>query len=522
LGAGPLSRQFVSNPLETLFRRFHDSKDEARPENCFAAFVSPEGMLELDYLGMARICGAPALAGPGLEELAEFQQFTRRNALGGATGQRLEEFFEAPMTVGFRDTLRYALGSRHPELGWEQASSLIQESLARQAQESFLPPVMHCLTPDPAMGRQRLVAVRHQNDIVVSALVPFFMGQFGPVLARQISRDTARSLIHCALQSFHDRAEGGRAELLVRKGLLYRHGATTRDSWEAILGPDGGQARDAGLFTRPLAHRFMTALEREGDRAEVLQALVKTLSSYIRKGGVLQSRAEKLRFLGVPHRVCVLLDQTAIPRRPAYNEGILSPLANLWLPESQALLNASPELLEKLLAFFVLAFRYSLETGRHLELAPPRTFKDMVLLGHWGYLAESLRVSTGRSPEGQSVSAVHFLSTPDLVSPRAEDARALGGRTRVGFGASMVDSGLQRSIGMVSSRLAAAASLGKNRPSVVDPARGVDMVHLVAREAIRGGLETLRDVSGDVVDGFFRVLGASRSGRRRGRKTEEK
>jgi hypothetical protein len=48
------------------------------------------------------------------------------------------------------------------------------------------------------------------------------------------------------------------------------------------------------------------------------------------------------------------------------------------------------------------------------------------------------------------------------------------------------------------------------------------MVHLVAREAIRGGLETLRDVSGDVVDGFFRVLGASRSGRRRGRKTEEK
>ncbi len=73
------------------------------------------------------------------DDLASFQRFVRTNPLTRTMEDQLEDFFSSPITVGLRDTVRWAMGSRHPDLGWERARQTLMRAFERHQQENFLP-----------------------------------------------------------------------------------------------------------------------------------------------------------------------------------------------------------------------------------------------------------------------------------------------------------------------------------------------------------------------------------------------
>lgn len=447
--------------------------------------------------GMAWSSGAPDFS-----VLRDRQVEIRQRPLSDELEARLSRFFSAPMTIGIRDVMRYVLGSRHPGAGWALARSVILDCGARHASENFVLPELLYYSLDSFASKGRLDSARRYNATVVSALVPCLMGQFGAELRQKLDREKAKVLIDAALACYHEAGAGSR----VRATFLAASGQRTAEPFyfmEGRVGPDA-------WLTCLSIHRpeLLGLMDHLGtaDLMNLRSAVLKVLVDYRRHRGVKDGLGKRLRYRRLPWNSYRFVQRPPGERKGAVLEASFT-LDRLWFGGQRHYLETVPELSEKLLLFFLLVYREMLETGHMLDLSPRNKLKDLVFLGYWGHLSDKVRIQIWRDPAGVRSASVFVSKVTDdpTLSLLTTPLRLLP-RTSVDLARSLVESGLQRSIGLMVSLVL--ASRGEPLASAHIPVsrKAVDLLPHLTRTAVLGGLETFRNVAADSTRGVLSLL----------------
>ncbi|MBM4371840.1 MAG: hypothetical protein FJ098_09310, partial [Deltaproteobacteria bacterium] len=165
---------------------------------------------------------------------------------------------------------------------------------------------------------------------------------------------------------------------------------------------------------------------------------------------------------------------------------------------------------EKLLVYFVLAYRYYVDTGFVVDLRPRNAGRDLFLYGIWGYLTENLLVVLWKDPGGVRRADVRFVDNRDQFKEfrRDQDRTSPVGlaRTAVRLTNQVTEPSLRRSIGIFADQVRRAGQGEPERPaSFVERVqrKGLDMLQAVAHDVVGQVFENGRVVVDDVVDDLF-------------------
>jgi len=134
--------------------------------------------------------------------LSEFQRYVRRNPLTPSMEERFAGFFENPLTVGVRDTLRWLKGSRHPRMPWETARGFLRRAFDRWGQESFVLPEITYYTYDTSRTATDLARLFAHNAEVARAFAAEIDGVL-PESARPSFRALGGLKLAFQLLDFH-------------------------------------------------------------------------------------------------------------------------------------------------------------------------------------------------------------------------------------------------------------------------------------------------------------------------------
>ncbi len=448
-------------------------------------------------------------------DLVEYQRFVRRNPLTRNMEELLSSFFQAPITVGVRDTVRWALGSRHPDIGWDKARETIFRCFERHGGESFLPVEVCYYSVAPGIPDAELARLLAANERVVAG----FASELEGALAGKGFLNVERSVL----------------VRLARQVLDFHHGYPLfeLEPYQGLLSLSSMKlafrvATAFGLFFSgiPLRERensnlrvlerrpgellsFLAGLDAD-ERHLLVGAVDGALRRYIRSKGVPGPGGERLKFSRIARTFYSFQERADYPSREKGTVEELFTLEKLHVAPYRDLLTSLPELAEKLTVFFTLVHRYYKDTSFVPDLRPSNAGRDIFLLGIWGYVSENLLITIWRDGKGERHADLSFVDNKDQFKEyrRAEDRRAPVGVAKhaLRLTGSLVEPAMLRSIGLFT-ELAEAnhRSAAPSRLPVVDKfsTKGLDILQEVLHSGIEQFFDNTKSAVEDAVDDFF-------------------
>ena len=451
-------------------------------------------------------------------ELRAFQDFVRTNPLSRVMDDQLEAFFSAPITVGVRDTVRFAMGSRHPDLGWESARQTIMSSFERQRTENFLPAEITYYGIDFNQDLEKTRDLLALNDRVAEGFAALldeqlrtrgFLG-LEAVVMKRIARQVLDYHHGYALYDLEP------YQGLLSVSTLKMAARVSTDLSLALAGIPLHQRRNtrlARLQTRPGDLRGLVARMDEAEQDTFFGALEAALAHYVRRGGVTDGTGNIWTYHPLPRTFYSFQERADFPSRARGTVEETFTLEELQQPPRNALLQTVPGLAEKLTVFFVLVHRYYKDTGFLPDLRPRNAGRDIFLLGIWGQISDNLLITVRRTDDGEVHTDLSFVDNKDQFKEyrRNEDRRAPVGIAKhaMRLTGSLVEPALLRSIGLFT-ELAYDNERGaeRSRASLVEmySTKGLDIVHEVIHSGIEQVFDNGKVVVEDVVDDLFTGL----------------
>ena len=450
--------------------------------------------------------------------LTRFQSFMREHPMDVLMTERLRTFFDASMTVGARDVLRWMEGSRHPDLGWKAAEGVLKSCFATHGHENFLPPEINYYTQSIALDAaesRRIDAVnRDASNAFARCMVerlPFVWTADVP--DAELNEAAAGILdLHFDYPLFEVEPYSGiLSTTSMRLALRVAVGATLHLT--GIEVPERRNPMTPALAERSRAVAAFLGRLTEEQRSEACNEINRMLWEVAVRGGiptpdgtVLPYRRQDRTFYSFQEKA-----QHALEGRARVEEMLT--LEEMVSPQGEDILKRHPDLARQLTVFFTLAYRYFLDTGHVPDLRPDDAGMDLFVRGIWGYKTRNVLVITGHAPDGRPVSAVRFVDNKDQFKQyrRWEDRQRPLGLIKYGMRmvAPVVQPAMERSLGMYVARVAATDGVkGNGVPDVPEA------LSRATREVLRSGVDAvlshseafLNDLIDDTADGIERTL----------------
>jgi len=490
----------------------------APPEDdLFLSFVDEVGG---DHLRMSLydvLSGDPYFKGKvgSYDELVDYQRFVRRNPLTRNMEELLSSFFQAPITVGVRDTVRWALGSRHPDIGWDKARETIFRCFDQHGEESFLPVEVCYYAVDQGLSATDLAGLLEHNERVVTGFAADLEGALAGKGFLNVERPVLVRLARQVLDFHHGyplfELEPYQGVLSISTLKLAVRIATAFGLLFSKLPLRERENNNLHSLERRPGEvlSFLTSLDQE-ERTLLLQALEVSLRRYVQGKGMPAAGGGRLRFRRVPRTFFSFQERADHPCRVKGTVEDMFTLEKLHEPPCRDLLTSLPELAEKLTVFFTLVHRYYKDTSFVPDLRPSNAGRDILLLGIWGYVSENLLITLWRDGKGERHADLSFVDNKDQFKEyrRSEDRRAPLGVAKhaLRLTGSLVEPAMLRSIGLFA-ELAEANSRGSapSRLPVADKfaAKGLDILQEVIHSGIEQFFDNSKSTIEDVVDDFF-------------------
>lgn len=518
LGYGAPEDQFAPDVLQGIRNAVTGRDEPAGPDGTFLVVEGQDGRQRRDAYRILKDDPYFTHDVGDFAALARFQSFVREHPMDVGTTERLRTFFDASMTVGARDILRWAEGSRHPDLGWPAAEGVLKSCFASHGRENFLPPEINYYTRsfelDAAETRRLDAANRDTSEAFARWMVerlPFAWTAAVP--------DSELNAVAAGILELHfdyplfevEPYSGLVSTAAMRLALRLAVGATLHLS--GVIVPERRNP-----LTPVLAERSRTVagfLDRltEEQRSEACNEVNSMLWEVALRGGVPATEGRVLPYRRLDRTFYSFQEkaQFALEGRARVEEMLT--LEEMASARGEELLARHPELRRQLVVFFVLAYRYFLDTGHVPDLRPDDAGMDLFVRGIWGFKTRNVLVVTGSAPDGRPVSAVRFVDNKDQFKQyrRWEDRQRPLGLVKYGLRmvAPLVQPAMERSIGIFVAREAAAEGVkGNGVPDVPEA------LAKATREVLRSGVDAalshtqafLHDLIDDTADGVEKAL----------------
>lgn len=513
LGCGSKEQQFAPDCLGEIISALRKEGRARRPDdavflviedgetNCF----SVTDFLEKDPYLTRRL--------PDLKSLFDFQRHIRAFPIDANLRERLMSFFEAPITVGFRDVLRWLEGSRHPDIKFVEAEEIIRMCFQRHGHESFLPPEINYYTISSQYDEQSVRAIKEANEKAIRAFASWFIAKAPLAWTTKKSQDEILALSKAILEAHHDYPSydvepysgilsTATAKLALRVllyGAIFLAGVQLPERRTAINENLASRIKEVAKFLEGLPGT---------DRERFFDLVNSMLFEAIIRGGVPTRDGGLAKFTRLDRTFYSFQEKA---QYPITKDGELVEVLTLEdLIEGRfGTIDSHPDVLEKLVVLFVLIYRYFLDTGHVPDLRPDDAGRDLFLKGIWGYKTRNVIISTGFDRNRKPISVVRFVDNKDQFkqySPILDKDRPLGlAKYGLRLVHSLVEPAMQRSIGLFTSFVAARQGFASGRsPSFAQKASRI--INHVLKEAVDGAFVHLQAVVHDLIDDATRGI----------------
>jgi hypothetical protein len=507
LGYGTKEQQFAPDCLGELISALQENETEKRPETPVFLVIEDGRKTYLtvpDFLGKDPYLTKPL---PDLQSLFDFQRHIRAFPVDANLKERLVAFFEAPITVGFRDVLRWFEGSRHPDIKFAEAEGIIRMCFQKHGHESFLPPEVNYYTVSGDYDEERLQAVSEANEHAIRAFASWFIAKAPLSWTLRKSDDDIFELSRAILEAHHDYPlfdvepysgvfSTATAKLALRV-LLYGI---------AFLGgidlPERRVPINENLASRvKVVARFLDGLSAN-DREQFLDLVNSMLFEATMRGGIPTRDGGIAKFTRLDKTFYSFQEKA---QYPITRDGDLVEVLTLEdLVEGRfGTLDSHPDVLEKLVVLFVLVYRYFLDTGHVPDLRPDDAGRDLFIKGIWGYKTRNVIISTGFDRNKKPISVVRFVDNKDQFkqyNPILDKDRPLGlAKYGLRLVHPLVEPAMQRSIGLFTSFVAQRQGLASGRFLSLTH-KVTRTVNHVLKESVDGAFVHLRAMAHDLID----------------------
>lgn len=507
-GAGDMEEQFAPDLLDNARRVLRGRARRRRIDGTFS--IREAGSERIHRSAWDILADDPYFKTTvsDFAALRRFQAYLREHPLDAATTERLQPFFDAPITVGLRDVLRYLEGARHPTLGWDRASDLIRRCFADHPDENFLPPEINYYTRSIGLDPDTVRIVAEANLCAARAFARWLVARLPFEWTTPIPDAELEAMALGILETHFDyplfevepysgilSAAGLRLLLRLAMGTALHVGGIDVPERRNPISP-ALAARVAPIL------RFLES-RSEADRSLFLVVVNGMLWEVAAAGGIPDGDGGVLPFRRVDQTFYSFQEKAQFGVQSQGTVDELLTLEELLDSRGQAVLDRHPELSRKLVVFFVLAYRYFQDTGHVPDLRPDDAGLDLFVRGIWGYKTRNVLVTTGRDRQGRPIEQVRFVDNKDQFKQyrRFEDrGRPLG---LIKYGVRLVHPvvrpAMERSIGLYVQRVADRE--GQSPAMVPDlPMQAA----AVTREVLRSGVDSILTQGGallhDLID----------------------
>jgi len=449
------------------------------------------------------------------EQLTEFQTFVRRNPLIPTMEEKLSAFFEAPITVGVRDTLRWLKGSRHPRMPWETARSVIENCFERHGSDNFLLPEITYYGYDSSHSPEQVAAISSNNERVARSFAGAIHRRLSPRIAGLWERHGNERLALELLDFHHDYTvyevepySGVISATMLRLALRAAHAIFVQ-----ATGLRGPEERNVDLDRiSPYQQGLWSLLSDlyDGEREPLIDNLSDALVDYQRHGLVAPGSegrgGQRLQYQPLRRTFYTFQERADVPQ-PGRRMVGLHTLDELWESKNAGIWQRYPELAEKLVVFFTLIYRYFLETGFLPDLRPRDAGRDIFIYGIWGYMTENLLIVEETDEADNPIVRPVFVDNRDQFKQyrRGEDRRKPLGTAKYAlrFIQPVIEPAMQRSLGLFVQKARGATPV-RDDDELVGPLaaadRAVDVARTVAQSSVDSTFVNAKAMVDDLVD----------------------
>lgn len=428
-------------------------------------------------------------------EMQRFQEYLRFSPIDASTEQRLSDFFNAPITVGIRDIIRYLEGSRHPSLGWESARKVIDKSFTDYGHESFICPEFNYYTDSLEYSPEHLDELKAGNITaskhfarILAERVFVELRHGGP--SDDMSDSQVEALADAILCIHYDypvfEIDPQTAVISTATArLIFRSSVCTAAHLLDIKTPDRRNPLSESSAKRAsVVSEFVKNLPR--DEHELFFFKVNSLLwEFAARGGVPDENLTPHPYRRINKTFYCFQELAPYPLKMRGTLEKTVTLEDIYGPEGKSILAAHPELAPKLLVFFIMTYRYYTETGHIPDLRPDDAGIDLFIKGIYGYSTRNVLVALGRDSNGNPDSDVRFVDSRDQFKQyrRWEDRDKPLGIVKYGMRllSPLARPGLERAIGIYTSEAA-----GKTNKPVP---RMAEDISIKLREVLRRSVD---------------------------------
>ncbi len=386
----------------------------------------PSGIFLIAHTAMRRerlslydlLASDPYAREPVADEDAFVQRMRRlrEEPLSEDVVRHLQGFFDAPITVGVRDALRWLNGARHPEIGWKEAREIVEACFARHRHEDFLLPELNYYVRDPALSPEAVARTDEANREVIQAAAARLRRFASARLRRLLGMEDMERLMGLVLAWHHGYPQYRLEETVgVLNHATLKVGLKFAEQLALLLSDVKMPVRrnaDLQAFLQSPAIRSLWGEELlESDWRELQALLAQFLLFYDLRHGVPTSRGmREYRFVPTTF---VTFQERADFLPPGAEKIVQFSLEQLAKAEYSIYLRRYPELAEKLVVFFVLVLRFFLDTDFVPDLRPDEAGIHIFILGIWGYITENLIITLYRDADGMERFRIKFVDNKD-------------------------------------------------------------------------------------------------------------
>ena len=520
-GEGRIFAPDILTQLGKVVRNKRIPRRFLEPEgDLFLSFIDGAGGDSIDLSLYSVLSEDPYFkaSASNFEELSDFQRFVRSNPLTRSMEDRLAAFFHAPITVGVRDTVRWALGSRHPDIGWEKARETLLTCFANHGDENFLPTEVTYYAPDYSLSDEQLARLFDTNARVVSLFAADMADALKDKGFLGLEREQILRLARQVLDFHHDyplyevEPYQGLVSVTTLR-LAARVVANLALIYAGLDLPERKNKNIEWLARRPGDLLVLAARMDPDDQQRFCGAAEQALSRYITRGGMSDEHGNVWTYHRLPRTFYSFQERAEYPTMAKGRVEDTFTLEDLQKPPYKGLLRSLPELAEKLTVFFTLVYRYYQDTGFVPDLRPKHAGRDIFVLGIWGHVSENLLITLWRDQSGELHADLSFVDNKDHFKEyrRVEDRQVPVGIARhaLRLTGPVVEPAMLRSVGIFTDMVENNLSGGSRRPvSLFDKyaTKGLDIAHEVIHQGIEHGFDNTKVTVEDFVDDFFAGL----------------
>ncbi|MBM4387373.1 MAG: hypothetical protein FJ088_06505 [Deltaproteobacteria bacterium] len=191
-------------------------------------------------------------------------------------------------------------------------------------------------------------------------------------------------------------------------------------------------------------------------------------------------------------------------------------LEDLLEEENRCVIAEFPEIAEKLTVFFVLVYRYFLDTGFIADLRPDDAGRDLFLKGIWGYKTPNVLIMIFEREDGTRFTEIKFVDNKDQFKQyrRGEDRQMPLGLAKYGLRLAypLIQPAMERSIGIFTNAACEKASGSKPRTEEehIAAEQALKFTGAVLREGVDSSVvhtqAFLHDLIDDVTEGTINII----------------